>query len=1445
MKRIRNDSCAQRSSVRLSTPLRLSAAAVAACFITGQAVANPTAPTVVNGAASFNQAGNVLTVTNSNGAVINWNTFSIAAGETTHFAQTSASSQVLNRVLANDPSLIYGTLSSNGRVWLVNPAGIMVGPSGRIDVAGFVASTLNISNADFLAGRLNFNATPGAGNVVNQGEITTPAGGNVYLIGANVTNEGIITTPQGETILAAGQTVSLIDTATPGVKVDITGAEGNVTNLGAIVADAGRIGIAGVIVRNSGELNASSAVSEGGRIFLKASQDAYVDGDGRIITTGTKGGSVEVLGNRVAVTDNAEIDASGQNGGGTILVGGDYQGKNPAIQNASVTYFGPNASLKADAQELGAGGTVIVWADDTTRAYGTISARGGANGGNGGFVETSGHRYLAVDGIHVDTRAPQGTTGNWLLDPDELTILNGSGTDIDIYGGPIFSTISASSTIYGAGIETALGATNVTLQTSAYGGGNGNITASGVTINNGTAAYGLTLAAYGSGGATGNINITNSNFYVYGGMTLLAGWDGAGFTSADVIGGTGDITISGSQMQSWGGAIELWAGHDIKLSYGGSVGTGVQGATMDVFAGHDLALIGGSSVSGTYGPSVVLQSWDTQTVYASNAITLTAGSANNTYGGVSFYGGSVAIQANGDQTVSAATIELVAGTAGHDNTAIIEGGGSMQTINVTTLLDVKGGGGGIDNYAHIHATGAYGSQIINAAGAAIILTGGASGGALDHENGANINLGSSNTGGSQTVYADSITTYGGAATYGGAGFGSENGNDQSFYVTGDLTMNGGSSSNSDFRATPVWIGSEYGGGMITVNVDVNILLNGGSGTAGGVLIGALYDDTCGGFECPTTTNVMLSAGRSIIATGNTGGVWLGVKNLTGSSLNGVTLNAGSIDNSPSFYGGNIAMTGPGGIQTDSSGTVEMVAYRSSSEAYGGISLGSGTIIYGGGIGLSADGTVNLNGRVEAVNFLQVYAGLDNSSGPGDPYYNSFYGGNIALGASSQIYGGDVELIANRGTDDATTGNITQLAGGHLHSTVWDSLYAYAAGNIELLGTTVVDNSAPVNISAGDSCADGCNDIQDKHITISSLDAFGSSVNLYATSHISANTQDVSSIQANINNNINGGGIVINNTGAAQPYSVSLSDNSTGLYSDGTAHSSVTFIHTGSDLTLDYNYYFSTNNGSILVAAPSNNLTYTSGEGGLYGASVILAAGNNLDINNSLYTPGDLSLGAGNTLNINSSVYSDNAVVLAAPTINVGNGADATGYSGLGFFAGSLNMTANSCLHTSGNIVGEVSGDITLDDNSFMEAGDDIALTLRGANSTLSLANGSYLLADAVTMIQATIFVDFTARSSGGIFINGTETTRNDGSTGFFVVDASTPAMLDSGLLVTYTRPANEQVLAILDSNLDRSTSGLDNEDETEEERARRLRDANETQDGENNGQADKPVAQCS
>jgi len=136
-------------------------------------------------------------------------------------------------------------------VFLINPSGILFGQGARIDVAGLVASTLNLSNQDFLAGRLNFASNPLAGSVENQGSITTPSGGNVYLVGTNVSNSGIINSPQGDVILAAGQSVNILDTSTPGVRVEITASDNAAVNLGEILAQSGQIGIYGAGLRNA------------------------------------------------------------------------------------------------------------------------------------------------------------------------------------------------------------------------------------------------------------------------------------------------------------------------------------------------------------------------------------------------------------------------------------------------------------------------------------------------------------------------------------------------------------------------------------------------------------------------------------------------------------------------------------------------------------------------------------------------------------------------------------------------------------------------------------------------------------------------------------------------------------------------------------------------------------------------------------------------------------------------------------------------------------------------------------------------------------------------------------------------------------------------------------------------------------------------------------------
>jgi filamentous hemagglutinin family protein len=522
---------------------KLIALSVAACFSVSatQVSANPTGGTVASGSASFASSGNTLTITNSANAIINWQNFSIGVNEITRFLQSSGSSAVLNRVVGANgvipQSVIDGILSSNGRVFLLNSSGIVIGANARIDVAGFVASSLNLSDADFLAGRMRFTETPGAGGVSNAGVIDTSTagpGGRVFLVGPDVQNSGIIRTPQGEIILAAGKSVELVSENSPFVTVNLTADSEQALNVGQLLADSGRIGMFGALVRQGGVAEANSAVvgangeirlvatqnvtldagsvtsasggSQGGNVQVSApvvvqASDIRADGDAggniqidasnflqagtlsasgsagpggtiavtaphviqtasavmaadssggnggsisvdasgatdgllfssaKYSATGDMGGNITLLGHDILLL-GASADASGASGGGTILVGGDLHGANPAVANASTTGVNFSTTLKADATQNGDGGKIVVWSDNNTQFYGTASARGGAQSGNGGSMEISGRDSLTMGGF-ADAGAVNGTPGSVLLDPKNIIIdsnAGGSGT---------------------------------------------------------------------------------------------------------------------------------------------------------------------------------------------------------------------------------------------------------------------------------------------------------------------------------------------------------------------------------------------------------------------------------------------------------------------------------------------------------------------------------------------------------------------------------------------------------------------------------------------------------------------------------------------------------------------------------------------------------------------------------------------------------------------------------------------------------------------------------------------------------------------------------------------------------------------------------------------------------------------------------------------------------
>ena len=427
-------------------------------------------------------------------AIVDWQGFSIGPGHAVNIAQPGAASVLLNRVTGNELSTIAGSLNANGRVFLVNPNGVLFGNGASVNVGGLVASTLKMSTSDaaFMGGteRFEFKQEGTAfGTVENRGGITAHGGGTIALIGAQVSNSGSIVAQGGTAGLVSGDTVT-VDFAGDGLttfKVS-SGLYSGVANSGLVQADGGRVvmmasagsELAQGVVNTRGVLRADSLASRNGEIVLDSGGSAAgVTISGGVLSAagngaGLSGGSIDVKGRTILLQpaspdDPGVIDASGRGGGGRVLlqahaVGGNAQ--TGAIAVASGSRIG------ADATVAGNGGDVRLMAERTLRAHGTITARGGANAGNGGYIETSGGYAMpagesngGVDtgGLRTDASAPRGTAGTWLIDPFDVTIINGAPSG-SLTGNP-FDPV-ANSVILDGDINAALnGGTSVRITT--------------------------------------------------------------------------------------------------------------------------------------------------------------------------------------------------------------------------------------------------------------------------------------------------------------------------------------------------------------------------------------------------------------------------------------------------------------------------------------------------------------------------------------------------------------------------------------------------------------------------------------------------------------------------------------------------------------------------------------------------------------------------------------------------------------------------------------------------------------------------------------------------------------------------------------------------------------------------------------------------------------------
>ena len=596
----------------------------------GVVFATPEGAEVINGNVSITQSGATTAIHASDNSIINYQSFDIHSNETVQFIQPDSSSRVLNRITGAFPTQIDGSLLANGHVYISNPAGIYIGAGAFIDVGKLTAAVGTITNEDFLNNIDHI--TDVSGDVINWGTVEADL---VQLIGKEVINHGVIRAESGLISLVAGDDV-LLGERDGHIFVKIKNAaaaanpEGNADSVddsgrddGSHVNDTVSLGAGdmySLAIQNTGTLQAKEVVLEG-------SDASQVQVSGTIDASHTSpegvGGSIKVLGDDIKLV-GADIEASGSNEGGTVLIGGDFQGKGDA-RTASRTTIDSDTTINVDAHINGDGGKAIVWSEDETRFSGQISARGGSKGGNGGLIETSGKQYLAVSGGQVDASAPQGSSGAWLLDPRNVTIQDAAtmGGTFDGSNPNTFTPTVDEATVARDVIQNSLnGGTDVTITTGASGNVDGNVTvvdtitkSSGVAatltlnaandiivnaaVSSAAGALGITFNAGNDVDINASVNTnggafvaTGINFDNTGGAITTANGavnitqNGSVLAGAEINSGTGDITINvgGANSASSNRLANI-------ISSGNVIVTG--GAGNDVFLVADGAVLPG------------------------------------------------------------------------------------------------------------------------------------------------------------------------------------------------------------------------------------------------------------------------------------------------------------------------------------------------------------------------------------------------------------------------------------------------------------------------------------------------------------------------------------------------------------------------------------------------------------------------------------------------------------------------------------------------------------------------------------------------------------------------------------------------------------------------------------------------------------------------------------
>ncbi len=970
-------------------------------------VALPTDGNVVGGNAEIQQISPTqLTIQQTTDrAIINWQSFSIGADEAVRFVQPSINSIALNRVTGIDPSVILGNLEANGRIFLLNPNGILFGAGAQINVGGLLATTLQIRDDDFMAGRYLFAQDPlkSLKSVVNQGTIHVSDHGFVILAAPGVANEGLIVANLGNAVLGSGRALTvdlmgdgLIKYALSGKVLDqVVGVDGKplssaVSNTGMVQADGGHVilqakaagDIFSSVVNQNGVIRARSLVNQEGVVRLDGGESGLVRVAGTLdasgLSIGQKGGRVSVLGQSIQLSDSASINVSGDVGGGTSLIGGNYQGAGPEPNAASMS-VAAGSSITADAITQGDGGNVIVWADGHTAYAGQISAKGGRTGGNGGFVEVSGKNTLDFTG-RVDTSAPAGLTGTLLLDPSDITISTAANSNIS--AGPTFTGTAATSNLNVTTLQTALGTNNVIVDTTSPFASAGNITVSNAVTW--ASANSLDLRAHND--ITVNAGISSTGLGV---LRLIGNQDG--------IGG-GNVAVNVAISARLGG-IEI-SGVGVTSNAAGTITT----------TGLANQNAGNVTINATGALSLM------------GAVTANGGTAGAGTPGRA--GGTISI--TGTTGVTTGTITA----SGSNGNGANQDGGNAGTISVTNTTS-----GNLTTGALTARTGnAVGTGAGGATGSITVTQNNAAAGAFLQTGAINTVGGSNGAGGAITLSSQSALQFGVAATIqanGGTALAGTSGQNSSnvslsgrtVTTTGAITASGSAGNGAD----------QAGGhaGNITVTSNGAMNLSAGALTASGGNAG----------------------------TGNAAGGNGGVISLTNNSTTTGDLTTGAL----TARTGNAIGTGAGGT----AGSVAVTQNNATAGATlqtVAINTSGGTKGAGGAVVLNSASNVNVTSTITTTGGA-VVSGSTHAGAVGGNVaitgVNRTVSGTITANGGAAIgtnqAGGNAGVVSSTGTGFSTTGAINSRTGAATGTGAGG-----AAGSITLSGTTV--SSGAINAS---------------------------------------------------------------------------------------------------------------------------------------------------------------------------------------------------------------------------------------------------------------------------------------------------------------------------------------------------------------------------------------------